>query len=227
MPFESPDFIIKNANEILGVEIIDYVRKQSETGSPKRHEEIVQNQLCSKAKEKFESRHGEKLLVSCQPSVHKSLSDLNHTQREKIIDLLLEKIKESIPISFFTVDKVDIKWNTDKVLNQFISSISMMKVREKGCWSFVKADYITASKEGIQSIIDRKNKKINEYKKSCEKNWLIVVARDFPMSSFVDITGILDVPFFSEFEKVLFLYQDEKRIFELNSIKLRGNNDTD
>ena len=53
--FEGPDFLVNTIDKITGIEITEYIRGQSEYGSPNRHEEVVQHQVAQKAKEIFES----------------------------------------------------------------------------------------------------------------------------------------------------------------------------
>jgi len=121
-PFEAPDFIINKGNKLVGIEVIEYIRGQTDSGSPKRHEEILQHQLAESAKSVFESKHRTCLWVSLQPSPHSKLANISKKERENIKSLLVETIEDNIPEDQKRSKHINIDWLHNKKLNRFIYS---------------------------------------------------------------------------------------------------------
>lgn len=215
--YESPDFLIRRGNDITGIEITKYIRGQSDNGSPKRHEEIVQSQVLQQARIKFESKFNLPLYILFQSSPHNKLSNLSQDKRVDISNLIVNKVVQNVPPSINKIRKVEINWHDDSELYRFVPSFSIMRVRRDSLWKFMQVDWIGATKSEFQSIIDKKNGKISYYLSNCNKIWLIIVATGSPISSNVDIELIIKEKFFSDFHKILFFDQEEQEVIQLQS----------
>lgn len=215
--FEGPDFLVNTFDKIIGIEIVEYIRGQTINGSLNRHEEVIQHQIAQKAQEKFESISDTPLIVRLFPSSNKKLSKLSAYQRDEIVDCIIEKVGENIPGEVNVPYKVQMDWYADKKLAQFIPSIWVTLAKRDSHWGFINADFISATKEEIQRIIDSKNLKIEGYHEYCHQAWLIIVARGYPISSCIDVSYVINETYSSKFSRTYIFLQDENRIYNLKN----------
>jgi hypothetical protein len=167
------------------------------------------------AKKRFETKREIPLWVEIQPSPHNKLSDIPTIEREKIVNLIVEKVEQNIPDEVYDDTLVNIDWKHDKQLYKCVSHISIVRCKRDSLWSFASADWVEASKDEIQKIIDMKNALFQSYMEFCHRAWLIIVARGYPMSSIVDISRIINHEFNSEFKRILFYFSKSKEVIEI------------
>lgn len=212
--FEEPDFIINENGRIIGIEVTRYIRKDSETDEPKRHEEIVLDRVLQNAQELFTTKQDIPLFVTALPLPGK-ITSMSKSQRNIISKSLAEIVENNIPQEIYQNLTIDIDFFDNNLLYGVFSSITIMRCKKDSRWVFSDGDWIDASKNEIQNLIDAKNEKYKNYMVSCDEAWLIIVAEENSISSIISIEGIISHPFESYFEKILFYFRNSETVVEL------------
>lgn len=210
---ESPDFIIKQDNKIIGIELVDYVRGQNEGESLKRRNEILHENLIKKAREKFESKHHIPLMIRIIWKENHSFHQSEITELAKDVVSLVEK---NIPLQLF--EQIDIEWDElyGTSLENICDSIIVIRVRNENQWSDIPSDWTEIQIDEIQQLINAKNDKVQDYLQHCETVRLIIVADGNYMSSNIDLTDeVTNNIFKSPFEQVIIYDRSSRRVVPL------------
>ncbi|MFT6841501.1 MAG: hypothetical protein ACJASR_000262 [Psychroserpens sp.] len=192
---ESPDFIIKNGFEKIGVEhelIIDSTLKKKEG--------FYEN-ICKKVEEKLdENKNMPNFLVNCLFK-----SDLDYKIREKgeIINSITSIISDYVLESKFPDNKF------------FHSIMKMNHSRKTINANFGAHIQNPITKSHISSAIKKKELKIENYiNNTVQLQWLVLVIGSSGESSF-EVDKLFEYNITSSFSKI-FLYEDfNNRLFEL------------
>jgi hypothetical protein len=207
-----PDIFLEENN--LGVEITQYLLNQGETGSHPCRLETTREGILRTAQSLHESRSHDCLLVSVQWG--NSLCPAKCEQRE-----LAQAISQAVLMG----DKFSRPWHIEwrefenPLLQKYIHGISVFAHEGKSCWTnctgliFGTLDYMV---ESFQELISAKKDRIEEYRKTSARLWLLIVADKNLFSS--DISShdaLLRNTFNSEFDRVFVLDEHRDKLLEL------------
>lgn len=212
---ESPDFIVDQDSEKLGIEIVEYVRGQNSGESALRRAEVIRQRIIDKANVEFYKTRDEPLwvLFSWYPRKYPRKTDV-----AKLASVAVSTITNHIPHELFESFEIENKELSQTPLKEFVRKIRVTKVRNKkqALWSSIESGWISVRSDEIQKIISSKNTKVEKYKKKCEKVWLVIVADGRHISSNVGLENITsNNQYSSEFDKVIFYDRFTQNIIEL------------
>lgn len=179
-PDERPDFLIKTATKIVGLEVTHLYREMTSSGMhpPLQQRESVRQKIMSLAKSIYDSKG----LPSVFVSVH---FDLNFycckSEMQRVAERLVNLAEQSL--SGLPQEKI---W---RVYEIEIGGVMMVSVRswkaEKSHWNHPLASFVpTVNPQQIQSILDGKNARCADYRKKCDEIWLIIIIDRLKPSSF-------------------------------------------
>jgi len=214
--FESPDFLVgAKDKEIIGIELVDYVRGQNEKGSPYRQDEQLHQQIVAQAKIQVEKEITTSLEMHFCWYPHKNLKkDLVAPLTSQISEV----VRQNIPLNACTVVSVHADQFTG-VLRHYLCSLHLVRLNDtsESLWTSTMAGWPEVSLAEIQHLVDSKNKKVKDYRKNCNGVWLIIVADVEYMSSHVDLqpdvyTGLIT----TGFDEVIFWDRSQGNIVHLH-----------
>ena len=195
---ESPDFLGKYKNKILGIEITEVYSQKENNGEPPRVHEIrkqtvVDGALKLALKNKLPPLH-----------VHIIMSDTIPKRRCAFLtDYLFNTVKENIPNYGEKLRLAD----TLIMPEEFhCISISNYEYFTKPCWycsetAFGYADFF----EDIKIRLGEKERKLDKYLKKCDECWLIIVALGISGSTFYEFVPEMNSYIFqTSYPKVFF-----------------------
>jgi len=204
---ESPDFLIKMHDYIIGVELTGYLQNNSNIGSFLRELEYNQDKI----KEIIEAELSEyRLLILLS---WKDKITIKKAEVRSIANSLIELIKKNIP----DIDSERRLSGKDGLpsylINLFIWSNNVKKTQI----ATTRAVWVREiNRVEIENIIKKKEKKINDYREKCNEIWLLIVIEGISPSSIIDISSeAINRKYVFKFDKVLLFDVIEDRIFEL------------
>jgi hypothetical protein len=201
---ERPDFLILTANEVIGIEVVDYVRGQKGEGSADRRNEVLWQEVANKARREFESNYAIPLMV------HFSWRQGRHLKKADVPRLALSAAKaiaRATPRDLFEHVRIARSELQDAPLYEFVSSITVTRVRneKQALWAPVSAGFICVSGKEIEELVASHECKAQAYLQRCAKVWLLIVADGKYISSNAELSETFQLsrsP--SLFSKVLF-----------------------
>jgi len=212
---ESPDFLIEHDSKIIGVEIVDYIRGQIKGESAERRNEVLWQKVANEARKKFEAKFTDPLSVRF---FWNPRHNLRQSEISQLADSAVEIIEKHVPVQLFE----NIRIGSDELEGILIGTacnlISVWRARneKKSLWSFVNAGFTEVRNNEIQHLLDSKNDKVQEYLRSCDTVWLIIVADGRYISSNIDTTSAsISHVYKTSFEKVFVYDRISKGVFPL------------
>lgn len=181
---ESPDFIIKHDNELVGVEIIE--AKDCKIIRPKTTDDLL-----AKAAIKFKDKYPE-ILVSVLFTFKNY--ELTITRTNKTI--LIEELCDAVYNSY--LDKND--------LPSFIDDITIKKTKSVSFSHYLVGYDNNIDPNLIERLIMKKERLLEKYKinSGIEKQWLIIATSKASPNSF-DVENVKEMSFHSKFNRVYLL----------------------
>ena len=179
VPDESPDFLIQSPNEIVGIEITGFYRQTSSgTKPPLQQRQSVKRKIITLAKSSYDQKGLPPVFVG----VHFAL---NFHCRKSEVQPISEKLVNLAEKSLSNSETEKI-WRRDDIRLNGVDLLSVKKMNlAKSYWSAPLASFVpTASSQQIQNILDDKDALCDEYRKKCDKIWLVVVMNRFDPASF-------------------------------------------
>jgi len=203
-PDESPDFLVKSANEIIGIEFTHFYRQMSsETPFPLQARESVRQKIISQSKSIYDKSGFAPVCVW----VH---FDLNFHCRTSKIRSVAERLVQLAKCSLS--DQTDEKnWVRDDIQINGIHSLCVKRpIMKKSYWRAPLASFVPEARpQQLQEILDKKSALCEGYRRKCNKAWLIIVMDRFRASSFSLIPGsIADRPFSHQFDSAFLFFYD-------------------
>lgn len=213
--FEGPDFLIRNENIIIGIEVVDYIRGQGKGKNSDRKIESDQQKILDLAQNIFESKYDILLLVSPFWNFRKYPC---YKEFELIAHSLIDLISENIPTQIHKSTKIDNSVVQNTPLESYCSWISLMRMEGQSRWRSFEAGFISLAIKEIQYLMSLKAQKYQKYIMNCDSLWLLIVADGKHISSTIDPLEVLSVHFYSPFEKILLYAREEKIVYSLNNV---------
>jgi hypothetical protein len=210
---ESPDFIIDDNGNKLGIEMQDYIRGQTSVGSEKRYREMVLKKIIDKAQSEFESNCSIPVFVTFFWFPHRKPQKADISRFAKTIVSLLMNNIPSEPPSWVAIENEVIR---NLLIGEFLHSMILIRTKNHSPWTFVDGDLTDMRNSEIEWLISSKKGKISQYLSECNKVWLIIVADREYISSFGDLTPkVFERPYKTKFERVLFYDRVNRIVFQL------------
>jgi len=176
---ESPDFLVKAPNEIVGIEITGFYRQtSSSTRLPLQQRQSVRHKIVTLAKSSYDQKGLPPVFVG----VHFAL---NFHCRKSEIQPISEKLVNLAEKSLSNSAEEKI-WRRDDIQLSGVDLLSVKKMNlAKSYWSAPLASFVpTTSSQQIQNILGGKSALCDEYRKKCDKTWLVIVMNRFDPASF-------------------------------------------
>ncbi|HEY5346478.1 MAG TPA: hypothetical protein VIK62_09060 [Verrucomicrobiae bacterium] len=202
-PDEKPDFLIKDANEIVGVEITGFYRETaSKTQRPLQQREGLRNRIIALAKSIYDGKE--------LPSVYVTIQfDLNFYCGKSEVQRIAERFADLTEQSLSNLAEGKV-WKIYDIQLKGVHSLSVEKREwQKSDWTAPLVSFLpTANPQQIQEILDEKNILCEVYRKKCNKIWLVIIMDRFKSSSFSLIPEMVSEHFYTHnFDSAfLFLY---------------------
>jgi hypothetical protein len=210
---ESPDFLIRFQNHVVGVEFTEIYSQEKINGTSLRQQEERKNRIVERAKQIA--------IENNLPPIHVSVmfSKPVEKHREEIVSLkLINAIVSKYPckgqqitIDSFTDEDFGLPDEISFVLtaNTLGYKNHLWHATEVWC---AETDFT----DQLQKEIDRKSKKYTNYLKKCDECWLVISALGFSRSTaFEPSTEMLEHIYNSPFKRVFFLEAASSYIVEL------------
>ncbi len=185
-PDERPDFLIKCRDEVIGIEVTKIFRDMAGTSqSPLQQREAVRNKIMQKAKEVADQRG----LLNAYVFVH---FDLNFCCKNseiadmasKLVLIAEQKFQRSDSLEFIRPHEIEIAG---------IAGLSIQKTKGSSFWKNPLASFVpTIRSQQLQTILDEKSALTGDYRKKCNKVWLVIVMDRFIASSYSLIPDEID-----------------------------------
>jgi hypothetical protein len=208
---DKPDFIGSFNDHTLGVEITTIYYDDKIYGKTLKEHEILKDRIVHCAYEKAKGLDLPPLDVRVIFS-----NNISKGVEHRLIDSLVEIVVKNIP----DVGKRK-KINSYNILPEglgFIQIYNSADQKRPSCWHrWPEAGAVeTRFSSQLQRMIDDKAAKISEYRKKCDKCWLIIAAPDFEPSSFYGFGENMEtICYTSPFEKVFFMEMFDGTLREL------------
>lgn len=215
--FEEPDFLIISRSETVGIELVDYVRGQSNSGSVFRRDEKLHEIIANKAQSEYEAKNRTPLTVLLYWYGHRHL---RKARVRELAESVAEVVAEWVPEGVFEMVRVGQEQLAAIPLSKFVHSISVIRVRNSAqiLWSSSESGWPGVGINELQEIISSKETKIEAYLQNCDSVWLVIVADGRHISSVADLEGTIEHhPFRSRFYKVLFFNNLTQNVIALES----------
>jgi hypothetical protein len=219
---ERPDFLVQGESHVTGIELVRYVRGQGKGygGSAFRRNETLRQQIADEARREFESSHSDPLMV------HFLWRSGPHLRKADVPDIAASAatiVGQHVPQTLFGRIRIAGNELLDKVLEEFVSTISVMRVRNKqqALWSSIDAGFVSVPANELQELLASKNAKVPKYLQRCDEAWLLIVAEGGHISSTAELPeDVRHYHFRSRFHRVLFLDRTNRQVTTLTAIDL-------
>jgi hypothetical protein len=212
IPHEEPDFLISDAEDRVGVEMVQYVRGQGKQGSRSRWHEELHDEIVNLAKAKFVAHSAIPLSVHLHWFHHR---DLRRRDAQWISDDLNRLV--STQASLRINETISFEPDYREKVSDFITRVSVRrKASGKSVWSNVEVGPAEVSWPELQGLISAKNIKVGSYLRNCGRVWLVIVADGQRISTSGELSDRhRPLSLESSFEKILYYDADSQRVIEL------------
>ena len=212
---DPPDFLIKCDDVITGIELTRYYRKRRNYEINDREIEAIQQKICDEAQKIYNSKSQVPLYVYPLWGFRQKLSS---QKISSLANILANLVLDNIPEEVHSTIHLNYRKLLSLPISAYCNQISIMKMQDEVHWASMGASFLYVDKSEIEELIAKKNEKINDYQKKCDKVWLIIVFEGSKLSSTVDLHDVIDKTFESNFDKIL-LYDKDKTVVHCLDIR--------
>jgi hypothetical protein len=201
-PSESPDFLIKCQNEVVGIELTNFFRAKADTGETSlQQRQAVRYKIMKYAKVISDQRG----LLGAHVFVHFDLGFCCKTS----------EISETAYKLVQVVEQVDrdkekfIRRNEIEIAG--VDGLSVTRTKGKtSYWRDPLASFVpTVDPQQIQDILDQKSARCTDYRKKCDKIWLLIIMDRFNAAQYSLITDeVTDYCYMHDFDSAFFFCRD-------------------
>ncbi len=213
--FEAPDFIIKDGDMRLGIEVTEFPSQPS-SGEPPRAQENRRARALRRIEEACKANG----LLHFQVSVDFHPGRRLEPNRESdFVNELVQLIQRNLPDTRNTIRLSSTPKSRDlppeEVTSVWIYQPSNLDEQSYVVSSFGGVSPRYTSHE-LQEEINRKEGKVPTYRQQCLQVWLLIAGGQILPSTWIDLpSGIGEYKFQSSFDKVFFLHCYRKQVTEL------------
>lgn len=202
------------AESKLGIEITEYSLGQGKGGSLPRQQESVHQRIAQTAQSLYEAKLSRHLQVSIRWTIFTACPAL----REE------KEIAQRIARHVFDVTSVEsgprqVSWEdvNDPLFTKYGIEISIYPIAGAGksCWSSMACFSFPPEATRIQHVLDEKESKVIDYRKACNRVWLLIAANgNFFSSQFTPESRLGQMKFNSSFDRIFLIEEPQNRIHE-------------
>jgi hypothetical protein len=209
---ENPDFTITQPHRKFGIELRDiYVDLPGR--APMQWQERLKDRIVERARELYANAGG--------PPVRVIFSFANTDYRESEIEGLAQDLSKCVPLSLASSTEDTILGHREggncwlSGLMSIVGRAPQWWERDDPPWNASHGGTVYASKDFLQAAIDRKESRLNDYRKSaCDEFWLLLVVPGFAASSSLRPPDA-SYSFKSSFDRVFWFQLQDMEIVEL------------
>lgn len=198
----------------LGIEITEYSLGQGKGGSLPRQQETVHQRIAREAQALYEQKLSRHLNVSIIWTIFTACPALR--EEKQIAQTIARQVFENTSIH---LQMCQVSWEVvnDPLFTKYGIEISICPIEGvgKSCWSSMACFGFPSEAIRIQNVLDEKEPRVIDYRKTCEKVWLLIVAsREFFSSQFTPDSSLGRMKFNSSFDRVFLLEEPQNAIHE-------------
>lgn len=209
---ENPDFLISTSEKTIGIEHTEIFHEIKKSGTTLQAEESYIFKILHKAKKLYNESNNIPLIIWVDLRIG---TDFKKRNIDSIAKNLVRIVEENIPEqeSFNEVKKT---WEIDDPLPKVVSSITIIRFGSltKSSWApiGISGAMPNVPPEFVQKSIDKKNPKVEDYKKRCDEVWLVIVVYGYLPSTLFEVSGkAISELYSSNFDRTyLFDFQKNK-----------------
>jgi hypothetical protein len=199
---------------VLGIELTGLFQKPAPGQSPLREQESLREQITTMAKAQYDAMGAPPLHVSVHfadhPPVRKSDVRL---LADKVVNLAL---RHTPPVGGRSHEEYD--WVNREYFPEQISAVMVFRpeARRESFWSTPSAGYLPKlSSVDVQAEIDGKDPRVSDYRRQCDRVWLVLCSHGEGLSSYVELAEEAYAHAYStQFDRMLH-YRWSKTVHEL------------
>lgn len=213
--FEEPDFLMEDNSNIIGIEIVDFIRGQNKQGSADRRNEILRQVISEKAKRQFEEKNKVSLLISFFWNSHYLIQE---KEIPKLVESICFTVENHIPSNPHDSSNLSSENLAKANLDGVLHSIKIWRNPDtnKSLWNITSSGWVSTSIDELQRLIDSKNKLVKSYLRNCNEVELLIIADGHFISSMIDIPSeVINHKFSSFFSNVYIFDRIEKKKISL------------
>lgn len=202
---EEPDFLIQTRDKIIGIEVLEFHKKEEgERSSQLRERESFHERLSEQARSLFESKYQIPLQVIFHGHGHHQ-SARPH-ELELLANCIVDLIEHHIPQAPLQEIKFDRNELSGTPVANIIHGFSTIRLKpgSTGVWAFSETSWPETTVNELQQEILIKDVKVDKYLEQCASVWLIIVVGGRYIATMADFPRDLsEHPFRFRFERVL------------------------
>jgi hypothetical protein len=198
----------------LGIEITEYALGQGKEGSLPRQKETVHQRIAQEAQSLYEAKLTRHLQVSILWTIFTTCPTLKEEKQiaQEIARHVFGNTSGQLQICRVSWEDVNIPLFTKYGVEISICPIDGFG---KSCWSSMACFGFPPEATRIQNVLDEKESRVIEYRKTCDGVWLLIIAsRDFFSSQFTPDSRLAQIRFNSSFDRVFLLEEPQNTIHE-------------
>ena len=225
---DPPDAYLIIGNRKVAIELTELHWNKDSDGVDKSAQESIANQIMYIAQQKYTQLNLPPVQINVSFAdnygsiKHKGSNNLNSSDKERLSNYIVEKVKMHYPKSTSTtveLNEYDINW--ERILDEKINSIWISRFPEltENCWVANGGGVVPGiSTEKIIERINDKNKSVKKYKLEYDEVWLVMLESWRIMAGYFDFHHAEDVlakEYEFDFDRIFILRCWEKQIIEL------------
>jgi hypothetical protein len=175
---ECPDFLVKNPNGIIGIELTHFYRQMPVGHLPLQQRESVRRKIINEAK----SIYDESGFAPVHVHVH---FGFNFCCRASEIKPVAERLAQLVGCSTQAHVQTAVL-RRDEIQLLGIDLLHIEKhIKPKSYWSAPQASFVpNLQPDQLQGILDAKSRRCQNYRTKCDQAWLVIAMDRFRPSSF-------------------------------------------
>jgi hypothetical protein len=215
---QAPDFSLTEASgQRLGIELTEFFKDDvDESGSRLKTQENLQEKVTFRAMQRYAVMGLPSVIVSI---FWASYDDIVPGRVDELAGELATVVAAHLPAGPSGSAEVEQTGLPGSPLPDEVNTLHIYRIPEmdENEWNSLRAGYIPKIASGeIQRLIDKKERRVSEYRKACPVLWLVIVAEGLAPSSFGDLErAVRETRYRSSFDKVFFF-----RLFDKEAVAL-------
>lgn len=216
---ENPDFPITTPEKTIGIEHTEVFHESKKNGTALQAEENYIFNILHKAKKFYNESKNIPLIVWIDLKIG---TDFKKRNIDSIARNLVRIVEENIPEQD-SFNEVKRTWEIDDPLPKVVSSIMIIRFGSltESSWSPIglSGAMPKVPPEFVQKSIDKKNPKVEDYKKRCAEVWLVIVVYGYLPSTLFEVSGkALSEIYNSNFDRTYLFDFQKKKSFLLKTV---------
>jgi hypothetical protein len=214
---EMPDFIVHAQGRTLGIEHTEAFQPGPPHGESFQAQDSLAQRVVDEAEYRYRQRHSQPLLVQILFKPRAGMSK----QRIPTVAEMLVRLIEATHVESGT--PVTLR-RTQETLGCFPREVALIHLYShpggrQNLWRCSSAGFIPQLvPEDLQAIVDRKERKRQNYAAKCPEVWLLIAADDVRIPSTVDLKeSALDHRYDTGFDRVFFFWNSRRTFVELQT----------